>query len=205
MRKPLYFVTTEKKVNHIGFFTKTEIELLESEESLERLGFQKNPFFLRETGDSVYIFSSFLPQSIIERWCDQILKERSEFKRGMVKEPKGVKIKERKMRIVKHSKSKRPLPRGKPRRTSRRTVRKVQKPQISQIKMTPPKRKKTLDMLKEEVRARRIWDSFVPVCSECSFWEKQVLRLTQVETGECTVTRNIVSPDKKACSEFQRK
>ena len=79
--KAVYFVTKEKKVQHIGFTTPlSQMHLLESRELLEQHGFRENPSLIRKTSDSVYMFSSFLPESVIDIWFGQILNERLKFK-----------------------------------------------------------------------------------------------------------------------------
>ena len=79
--KAVYFVTKEKKVQHIGFTTPlSQIHLLESQELLEQHGFKEDPSLTRKTSDSVYMFSSFLPESVIDIWLGQILNERLKFK-----------------------------------------------------------------------------------------------------------------------------
>ncbi len=207
--KAVYFVTEEKKVKHIGFFTESsDFHLLESQEFLSQHRFRKDPAFLRKTDDSVYVFSSFLPQDVIDFWFDQILHERTELQkieRGEEKAQSPVKIEKRAVPKM-HSKRNLPVLRP-PTSPSRKKVRIVTIPKrkrhlLSKTKVR--KRRKTLDTLREEVKAQRRWDEFVPTCSECALWEKRYLKFTNIETGECRATGNFVSPEKKACSEFER-
>jgi len=219
-RKALYFVTKEKKVRHIGFTQKKQIQLLESREMLDGQGFDENSDFSRETDDSVYVFSSFIPQSVIDLWFGQILngrerlrkpeKEKEKEKRkGKEKEKRNYqKIQETISAAKKRSKSKhRVFKLKKPSHTT--DVKKIQNIQSRKQKRSfprkkVPKRRKTLEMLKEEVKAQRSWESFVPTCGECVFWEKQYLEFTKVEIGGCLVTKNFVSSEKKACPEFEK-
>lgn len=217
--KALYFVTKEKKIKHIGFYTELgHAQLLESAEILEQHGFGEDPTFLRETEDAGYVFSSVLPQSVIDIWFTQIINERARLKKG--ERGKGGKEEKREKeekieKVKKVEKSVKPVRRVLPRariRTPRKAHTKVKKIWSFQVKgreptlpkRTAPRRKKTLDMLKEEVRAQRRWETFVPTCGECVFWEKQFLRFTQEVMGGCKITGNFVDEEKKACSEFER-
>lgn len=208
MNKPLYFVTKEKTVKHIGFFTESQITLLESEESLSQQGFTKDPAFFRETDDAVYIFSSWLPQSIIALWIDQIL-ERADLILNLKGEKEENAQKEEKIKKIEKVASMKKKPHPVYTRKPCKTIRRIELPRPpTHPKPLPkriPRRKKTVDMLQEEIRTQRVWNPFVPVCRECIFWEKRFLQYTQTETGECTATGNLVSPQKKACSEFQKR
>ena len=206
--KAVYFVTEEKKVKHIGFFTESsDFHLLESQEFLSQHRFRKDPAFLRETDDSVYVFSSHLPQNVIDFWFDQILRERTELQkieREEVKSPAKIEMRP----VPKKMHSKRNLPVLKPPPSpSRKKIRIVTIPKRKRLpsKIKVEKRRKTLDTLREEVKAQRRWEEFVPTCSECALWEKRYLKFTNIETGECRATGNFVSPEKKACSEFERR
>lgn len=217
--KALYFVTKEKKVQHIGFFTTlSQMQLLESKEVLKQQGFQEDPDFLREIDDSAYLFSSFIPQSVVDTWFDQICSERSTLKKVETKREKEKKEeKKRKKKKEKKEKEKKPaLVKEYPRhpqifrtKKSDTDIKEIQNRRVSKQKpllpkIKPPKRKKTPDTLKEEVKAQRRWETNVPTCGECTFWENQYLKYTQVEVGVCSITGNFVSPEKKACSEFER-
>ena len=195
MNKPVYFVTKEKRVNHVGFFTESQITLSESEESLSQKGFTRDPLFSRETDDAVYIFSSWLPQSVITMWIDHIITERAErltpIKRG---KRKGKKMKRKRKKSMKEPPP--PLPK---RCTTRRLTPRRTTPPIPLPKVY--RRKKTVAALQEELKTRRTWGP-LPVCGDCTFWKKQILPYTQTKTGACTITGNIVSPQKTACSEF---
>lgn len=220
--KALYFVSKEKKVKHIGFTTPSGIHLLESRELLSQHGFQEDPSFFRETDDAVYVFSSVLPQHVIDSWFDQIHAKKSTLekaKKGKVekieKHDKARKPpKPRKAKKPAKEVKKRPRKKSAPRQSTLsddtekriqtlKALRKKKKRPLSEIKMK--KSRKTLDMLKEEVKAQRRWEAFVPTCGECTFWERRYLKFTELETGECSVTGNFVSEEKKACSEFERR
>ncbi len=204
MKKPVYFVTKEKTVNHVGFFTESHITLLESEESLNQQGFTRNPLFFRETDDAVFVFSSWLPQSVIALWIDHIITGRAELTSSIKEKRKEKKKEIKKVKIVSKKKPRPILPR-KPRKTIRKIG--IPRPPTSPKPLPKriPRRKKTVDILQEEIKTRGMWNPFVPVCGECIFWEKRFLQYTQTETGECTATGNLVSQEKKACSEFQRR
>ncbi len=217
--KALYFVTRDKKVNHIGFFNNlSEIYLLESRELLKEKGFEEDSLFLRETDDSAFLFSSFLSQSLINRWFSQIHDEQTKLRKGEPgneKVNKGEEIKERAhklTRLKKHCKKKHQfeihIPRKKYTPTNTKRINEIQalkkrkKPFQPQNKIH--KRKKTLEMLREEVKAQRFWEAQVPTCGECAFFENQYLLFTQEDAGGCRVTGNFVSSEKKACSEFEK-
>jgi hypothetical protein len=199
MNKPVYFVTKEKRVTHIGFFTKSQITLVESEESLIQQGFTRDPLFFRETDDAIYIFSSWLPQSLIALWIDHIITERADLITPIKKGKRKKRKKEMKKRRKKSMKEPLRLPK-KPCTTIR-----MNRPP------TPPTpfpkrvyhRKKTVTALQEERKTQKKWGP-IPVCGDCTFWEKRILPYTQTETGECTPTGNLVSCQKTACPEFQR-
>ena len=215
--KALYFITREKKMRHVGFFSKlTEIHLFESKELLEKHGFSEDPAYLRETDDSAYVFSSFLPLSVIDRWFAQIIREKSilmkaEKKREKMKGKNDKKEIKKPVFHTRKSRSKSTLHVPRSRKKPYTTVERIQNLQtlkqknhhLPQIKIQ--KDKKSLDALKEEIRAQRKWETFVPTCNECVFWENQILEFTQVEIGACKVTGNFVSSEKKACSEFERR
>lgn len=216
--KALYFVTKEKKVQHVGFFTTlSQMQLLESKEVLKQQGFQENPDFLREIDDSAYLFSSFIPRSVVDTWFDQICSGRSTLRKVETKREKEKKEKKKRKKRERGEKKKKPA-RAKeyPRspqifraKKSDTDIKKIQNRRVPKQKslfprIKPPKRKKTPDTLKEEVKAQRRWETNVPTCGECAFWENQYLKYTQVEVGVCSVTGNFVSPEKKACSEFER-
>ena len=219
--KALYFVSKEKKVKHIGFTTRSGMHLLESRELLLQHGFQEDPSFFRETDDAVYVFSSVLPQHVIDSWFDQIHAKKSTLDKAKI---------EKVEKIGKYDKAKKPAkPRKakKPAKEVKKRLRKKSAPRQSTLSDETEKRiqtlkalkgknrplseikvkksRKTLDMLKEEVKAQRKWEAFVPTCSECTFWERRYLKFTELETGECSVTGNFVSEEKKACSEFERR
>jgi hypothetical protein len=215
-KKALYFVTKEKKVKHIGFLTDSyEMRFFQSKEHLVQYGYQEDTDFFRENNDSIYIFSSFLPKHIMDSWFDQIVSERSQLKKIELKIGKTGKTR-------KNGKVESPLPARKktsnrlirnPVRRNNRNLRK--EPRIlnhsrkqenpRSLKMTVPRRKKTPDIIKEEVEAQRRWTTCAPTCGQCVFWEKRSLRYTQTEAGECVVTGNFVNPKKRACSEFQKR
>ncbi|MGD2250033.1 MAG: hypothetical protein PVF58_16635 [Candidatus Methanofastidiosia archaeon] len=205
-QKTVYFVSKEKKVNHIGFFSEGKIHFVDSPERLSEHGFTKDPAFFRETDTAVYVFSSLLPESMINQWFSQILSERDHITNPATKQSvpqplASVNIKKPPKSVI-----------TPPERTVLQpergyTPRKIKIPPKSPpppatVKRSP--RKKNIETLKEEIKAQRIWDSCVPTCGECSFWEKRVLPYTQTETGECTLTGNFVEFKKKACSEFQK-
>lgn len=224
--KAVYFVTTEKTVQHVGFTTQSQMHLLESRELLEQHGFREDPPFVRATDDSVYVFSSLLPPSVVDVWFDQILNERSKLKNAERKKGKSKintkRQKERKKSIEEKERLKRKVQKiersaeaiKKPPKTNPRSLQvkksshaeksSTKKDQKRVVPKKTQKRKKTPDMLKEEVKAQRRWESFVPTCGECIFWEKQYLKFTQTEIGGCGITGNFVSREKKACSEFER-
>lgn len=216
--KALYFVSMEKKVKHIGFTTHSGIHLLESRELLSQHGFREDPSLFRETDNAVYIFASALPQQVIDCWFDQILTKKSALEKAKVekaenhdkvaKPAKPKKVKKSAKRAKKLPK-KRPalkqstLPGGTEKRIQAFKAPKRKNRLLSEIRVR--KSRKTVDALKEEVKAQRKWESRVPTCGECVFWEKRYLKFTELETGECKVTGNFVSEDKKACSEFERR
>jgi hypothetical protein len=217
--KALYFVTREKKVNHIGFFNSlSEIYLLESRELLKERGFEVDSSFLRETDDSAFFFSSFLSPPLIDRWFHQIRDEQAKLQRrelGNEKENKGEEIKERAnelTRLKKHYKKKyQPklyAPRKNVNSSDTKRINEIQALKKRKFCLQPQnkiqKRRKTLEMLKEEVKAQRTWEELVPTCGECAFFENQYLMFTQEEAGGCKVTGNFVSSEKKACSEFEK-
>jgi hypothetical protein len=214
--KALYFITREKKMRHVGFFsTLSQVRLFESKELLKKHGFSEDPAFLRETDDSAYVFSSFLPLSVIDRWFAQIIREKSILMKAKKKREKikGNDRKEMKKPVfhTRKSRSRSTLHVPRSRRKPYTTVEKIQNIRalkqknhhLPQIKIQ--KDKKSLDALKEEIRAQRKWETSVPTCNECVFWENQILEFTQVEIGACKVTGNFVSSEKKACSEFERR
>lgn len=198
--KPLYFVNQEKKVRHIGFYDEGDLTLLESREVLESQGFREDTSLLREAEDSGYFFSAFVPSSVVDLWFSQLLVERSKIK------PKNESRKEE-IRIF-----------SPPKRTKSHVIHGIFTPKKRyEPKKVPPltvihpvlkrvvkKKKKTIDMLKEEIEGKKRWESFVPTCGECVFWERQVLQYTQVEMGSCKVTGNFVNQERKACSEFEK-
>ncbi|MBU7017281.1 MAG: hypothetical protein HXS44_07205 [Theionarchaea archaeon] len=217
--KALYFVARDKKVNHIGFFNNlSEIFLLESRELLKEKGFEENSLFLRETADSAFLFSSFLSQSLIDRWFSQIRDEQAKLRRrdsGNEKENKGEEVRERQRnlsRVKKHHKKKRQSrihstrKKSSPANTKRALEIQAMKKRktLFQPLTKIQKRRKTLEVLREEVKAQRLWEGQVPTCGECAFYENQYLLFTQEEAGGCKVTGNFVSSEKKACSEFER-
>jgi hypothetical protein len=215
--KALYFITREKRMRHIGFFsTLSQVHLLESKELLEKHGFSEDPAFLRETDDSAYVFSSFLPLSAVDRWFAQIIREKStimkaEKKREKMKGKNNKKEMKKPVFHTRKSRSRSTLHVPRSRRKPYTTVEKIQNIRalkqknhhLPRIKIQ--KDKKSVDALKEEIRAQRRWETLVPTCSECVFWENQILEFTQVEIGGCKVTGNFVSPEKTACSEFERR
>ena len=230
--KTLYFVTKEKKVNHIGFFNNLrDMHLLDSLEFLEEQGFTEDPLFVRESDDSVFIFSSFLPHSMIDIWLDQILTERAQIisekdRKNMKGKSRKRREKEKKAResdiekkikiigkVTKkhvreiHVPRKSSLAAGIERTAKIQTLRNRKKSAVLTKRRKPKKTqksRKTLEMLKEEVRDQRKWEAFVPTCGECTFWETQILPFTMEETGACRVTGNFVSSEKRACSEFEK-
>lgn len=216
--KALYFVSRDKKVNHVGFFNSlSEIYLLESRELLKEGGFVEDSLLLRETDDSAFLFSSFLSQSLIDRWFNQIRDEQAKLRK---REPenenvKGEEIEERarelsrlKKQYKKKHQSKIHTPRKKSTPTNIKKINEIQALKKRKTLLQPQnkihKRKKTLEMLREEVKAQRFWEEKVPTCGECAFFENQYLLFTQEEAGGCRVTGNFVSSEKKACSEFER-
>jgi hypothetical protein len=215
-RKALYFVTKEKKVDHIGFLTDSyELNFLQSKEHLVQHGYQEDSDFFREDNDSMYIFSSFLPKHIIDRWFDQIISERSKLKKIELKigkrnttrkngtiEPLLPAKKKTSQHLIRNPirKDRKNLKR---RPRILRSSRKQRNPQS--LTMTVPKRRKTPDTVKEEVEAQKRWAACAPTCGQCVFWEKRFLRYTHEKAGECVVTGNFVSPKKRACSEFQKR
>jgi hypothetical protein len=205
-QKTVYFVSKEKKVNHIGFMSEGKIQFLDSQNRLSQHGFTKDPAFFRETDTAVYVFSSFLPESVVDQWFFQIYSERDHITKAVKEQvppstQSAVSIKKPPKSMIAH-----------PERTvlqpERVTI--IKKIKIPPKTPSPPvtvkrsPRKKNIETLKEEVKAQRIWDSCVPTCGECAFWEKRILQYTKTETGECTLTGNFVEFKKKACSEFQK-
>lgn len=217
--KTVYFVTRERKVRHVGFLADSQMHLVESEDVLSELGFSKDPALMKKTDDSVYIFSSHLPQKVIDRWFTQILNQNLKLKKGENEEKGTRKVAraegthrttEYKMRASK--KTKKDLISKTHNFSKSKPVNKDREKKIQNLKLkqkTPfiyrkaPRRRKTIDALREEVRAQRRWKKLVPTCGECAFWEKQYLVYTDQKTGKCQITGNFVSPEKKACSEFE--
>lgn len=210
-RKPLYYVSREKKTYHIGFRSSGRNELLKSWLSRFMEGFTADSW-LRETDSAVYAFCRSLPESVVNLWFSQISRERSAImeSRNAVKAGKDGKA----SKAVKVRKT------GKYNNLVSSVIHQLPRKRIRSIgelyyripPSVPPdisrtgrrKRKKDLATLKEEVMAQRLWEPFVPTCSECAFWEKHILPYSQVNTGQCKATRNLVEGENKACSEFQK-
>ncbi|KYK37322.1 MAG: hypothetical protein AYK18_10315 [Theionarchaea archaeon DG-70] len=221
--KTVYFVTKEKKVKHVGFLADSQMHLVESEEVLSELGFSKDPALVKKTDDSVYIFSSHLPQNVIDRWFTQILNQKLKLKKAENEEEGTKKVAraevthkkvKSKMRANKKAKRESLILKthdfSKSNPVNKDRGKKIQNLNLKQktplvYNKKPPMRKKTIDALREEVKAQRRWKKLVPTCGECAFWEKRYLELTDQETGKCQITGNFVSPEKKACSEFEKR
>lgn len=203
-QKTLYFVSKEKKVIHIGFINGKTMEFLDSPENLSQHGFEKDPDFFRETDAAVYVFSSFLPETVVDQWFTHILRERDEIIRSTrehtIPTHHTVTIKQPPKSVI--TPPDRVLQPKKSTPTTKIKIPPKNTPPPVAVKRPP--RKKNIETLKEEIKAQRIWDPLVPTCGECAFWEKRVLQYTQVKTGECTITGNFVDFEKKACSEFQK-
>jgi hypothetical protein len=214
--KALYFVTKEKKVQHVGFFTTlTKMHLVESKDMLEQQGFSEDPDFLRETDDSAYIFSSHIPQPVVAMWFEHFCSATSALKKverekerekKRKNENKGIRKKRKRKKKKKRSKT---LPATMIKKPPRADIKKIQNRRTPSqkplpTKVSPQNQKKTPEILKEEIKAQRKWETFVPTCSECTFWNHQYLAYTDTDVGVCSVTSNFVSAEKKACSEFER-
>lgn len=208
-RKPLYYVSEEKKIYHIGFQSSSKNELSESlSHSLE--GFTADSPF-RETDTAVYAFCCSLPEDVVDLWFSQILKEPTLVQnRG-----NAVKVEnDRKLKIetIRKVEIQRNLDSFEIRQPPRKKVRSIDElhnnlPPSFPIKVPKPtkrKRKKDINTLREEIKGQRLWEPFVPTCSECAFWEKRILPYSQVHTGQCRVTGNLMEGERKACSEFQK-
>jgi hypothetical protein len=208
-RKPLYYVSEEKKIYHVGFQSSSKNELSELlSHSLE--GVTADSRF-RETDTAVYAFCCSLPEDVVDLWFSQILKEQPlVHNRGNAETAES----ERNLRVEKRRKVKpqRTLDSLEIRQLPRKRVRRIKElhtrlPSHSSMKVPRPprrKRKKDISTLREEIKGQRLWEPFVPTCSECVFWESHILPYSQVHTGQCKVTGNLVEGERKACSEFQK-
>ncbi|MBU7023371.1 MAG: hypothetical protein HXS40_04315 [Theionarchaea archaeon] len=208
-RKPLYYVSEEKKIYHIGFWNSSRNELLESlSPSLE--GVTADSLF-RETDTAVYAFCCSLPEDVVNLWFSQILKEPilvqshgSAVAAESEKRPKVHKIKK-----VEPGRTGGFLEIRRPPKKRVRSIEELHTRSPSPVSIEVPrtarrKRKKDIDTLREEIKGQRQWEPFVPTCSQCVFWESHILPFSQVHTGQCKVTGNLVEGERKACSEFQK-
>jgi hypothetical protein len=203
-QKPLFFITREKLVKHVGMYDTGEIIFFMSQEALIHHGYDKDASILKETDDAVYLFSSFLPVTVIESWFNQIVLQRAKIcDKHFSHAPKAFQDERNNQ-----SSSSVLLP---PRKDTghREKIKKIQtihslSHQKNHEIRRPPRRKKTLSILKEEIHAQKRWDTMIPTCGECLFWKKQYLRFSDCEKGVCTITGNFIDSTKRACSEFQR-
>ncbi|MBU6998837.1 MAG: hypothetical protein HXS41_14740 [Theionarchaea archaeon] len=210
-KKPLYYVTKEKRIYHIGFQSSTRNDLSESPLSHSFKGFTEDSV-RKETGTAVYAFCCSLPEDVVNLWFSQIVRERSDIHstrnvaraENDVKESKVANLK----KVGKHEN----LDPCEIHRVPRKKVRSVEELRWK-VPSSPPsdmsltvrrRKKKDITALTEEIKAQRLWDPFVPTCSECAFWEKHILPYSQVSTGQCRITGNLVEGERKACSEFQK-
>jgi hypothetical protein len=208
-RKPLYYISEEKKIYHIGFWNSSRNELSESlSPSLE--GVTADSLF-RETDTAVYAFCGSLPEDVVDLWFSQILKEPILVQnRGSAvaveseKRPKVQKIKKVEPRRTGGSPEVHQLPRKRVRSIEELHTRPPSPVFMEVPRTTRKKRKKDIDTLREEIKGQRQWEPFVPTCSQCVFWESHILPYSQVHTGQCKVTGNLVEGERKACSEFQK-
>ncbi|MGC1122182.1 MAG: hypothetical protein WBA22_13920 [Candidatus Methanofastidiosia archaeon] len=210
-RKPLYYVSKEKKIYHIGFQSSFKNELSESIPSHSLEGFTADSQF-RETDTAVYAFCCSLPEDVVDLWFSQISKERSviqDLGNAVKVENDRKALKAKNVKKVEKQKNLGPFEiRQLPRKKIRSIVElyhRIPPPfPINVSRTTRRKRKKDINTLREEIKAQRLWEPFVPTCSECAFWEKHILPYSQVHTGQCRVTGNLVEGERKACSEFQK-
>jgi hypothetical protein len=203
-QKPLFFITQEKSVKHVGAYDTGEITFFMSQEALIRQGYDEDTSILKETDDAVYIFSSFLPVTVIESWFNQISLQRAKIHALNFSHTSELSPEERNDESP-------PAVLLPPRRENshQEKIKKIQEigslsPQKSHEIRKAPRRKKTLSILKEEIHAQKRWDRLIPTCGECLFWKKQYLRFSDCEKGVCTITGNFIDSTKRACSEFQR-
>jgi hypothetical protein len=208
-RKPLYYVSEEKKIYHIGFQSLSKNELSESL-SHSPEGFTAASQF-RETDTAVYVFCCSLPEDVVDLWFSQILKEHTliQDRGNAVRVENDRKSRAENLRKVETQKN---LDSFEIRQPPRKEVRSIEElhnnlppPFPSNVpRTTRRKKKKDINTLREEIKGQRLWEPFVPTCSECAFWEKHILPYSQVHTGQCRVTGNLVEGERKACSEFQK-
>ncbi|MBU7033376.1 MAG: hypothetical protein HXS53_12665 [Theionarchaea archaeon] len=203
--KPLFFVTQEKSVIHVGFSDSASgMAFFISQNALSRYGYDEDTSVIKEADNAIYIFSSHVPSSVINSWFIQISLQRSRMNFGDHSHTRKISPTERK-KLSQHPVFIPPVQRP----SHEEKVKKIQKiVSLNKKKYArnrkAPRRKKTLSILKEEIHAQRRWDTLVPTCGECQFWEKHYLRFTNCEMGVCTITGNFTDPTKKACSEFQQ-
>ncbi|MBU7042190.1 MAG: hypothetical protein HXS47_01270 [Theionarchaea archaeon] len=200
--KPLFFITQEKSVKHVGRYdAERGATFFMSPEALTSYGYDKDTSVLKESEDAAYIFSAHLPLSVVESWFNQISTHHTR-----IQSPDEPCQKVHQDERIHTSPVLLP-----PRRilSHEEKIRKIQK--IESLReeryctiRQPPKRKKTLSLLKEEIHGQHRWDNQVPTCGQCQFWETQYLRFTDSQVGVCTITGNFTDPSKRACSEFQR-
>lgn len=200
--KPLFFITQEKSVKHVGRYDANgRTTFFMSPEALTSYGYDKDTSVIKESEDAAYIFSAQLPLSVVESWFNQISTHHTRIQspdepcqKGHQDEPiHASPVLLPPKRILSHEDK----------------IRKIQK--IESLRgeryctvRQPPKRKKTLALLKEEIHAQHRWDNQVPTCGQCQFWETQYLRFTDSQIGVCTITGNFTDSSKRGCSEFQR-